>query len=141
MMLRRLLRSLQRPSPTALLAEGELAPEWHLLSEDGTWHSNGGIWRVLLVAPTNTHDWLRHLQHIHGTGAQLHVLGKDSTQLPTLIDLDGIVTRQFGATPGRPATFLVNPLRKVRMAQSSSAAPVAVLRSIQALTMAAPERM
>ena len=149
------------PSP---LEEGTIAPEWHLQSWDGSWHRHQpGRWSVLVFYPgDSTAGCTRQLQEFQAHHARLAELGCDVVAInpaeaeshrafaeangftfPLLTDRGGSVARQFHCTlpiPGAPqilrTVYLMNPERKIRLANRGAPPVTAIVRSIEALQQA-----
>lgn len=146
------------------LAEGEAVPEWHLQAQDRTWHRQGAHWSVMHFLPscqddprigTALEDLEQHRQALDGLGVRAFAVmmeEEDSTRaiaqhhglgLPLLTDRGASVSRLFRAAiqlPLRPIViptlYLVNPSRKVRLANRGYPSVEAILRSVQALQQA-----
>lgn len=144
-----------------LLAEGELAPEWHLQSYDGSWHRmRGDRWSVLVFYPSDDtpgctlqlQELAQHYDELQALGAEVFGVNpaeadshrafaeKLSLPFPLLTDRGAGVCRQFNATLPIPygiktirTVYLVNPERKIRMANRGAPPAEAIIRSIQAL--------
>jgi peroxiredoxin len=155
------IRARVYPSP---LAEGTTAPEWHLQSWDGTWHRHEALrWSVLVFYPAdNTAGCTLQLRDFQSRLARLRELGADvyginpaeaeshrsfaeaqGIEFPLLTDRGGSVARQFHCTVpflGRPTiirtVYLMNPERKIRLANRGSPSVEAIVRSIEALQQA-----
>jgi peroxiredoxin Q/BCP len=144
-----------------LLPEGELAPEWHLQSYDDTWHRmRGDRWSLLVFYPGDDtpgctlqlQELAAHYPTLQELGTQVYGVNpaeaeshrafaeKLSLPFPLLIDRGAGVCRQFSATLPIPygiktirTVYLVNPDRKIRMANRGAPPVEAIIRSIQAL--------
>lgn len=147
----------------AMLAEGETAPEWHLQSWDGTWHRLRPQWSILVFYPADdTPGCTLQLQEFKAHYARLRELGcevyginpaeagshkdfscKLDLPFPLLTDRGASVARQFKATlpiPLKPkiirTVYLINPDRKIRLANRGAPSVAAIVRSIEALQQA-----
>ena len=152
----------------AMLAEGEVAPEWQLQSHDGSWHRLGRRWSVLVFYPgDDTPGCTKQLQEMQAHYAELKALGaevyainpaesdshrafaeKFGFEFPVLTDRGGAVARRYGATVPVPlrttvlrTVYLINPERKIRLANRGAPAVAALVRSIQALQQATRDGM
>jgi peroxiredoxin len=146
-----------------LLGEGENAPEWHLQSWDDSWHRQGKHWSVLVFYPedggADDAEQLRAFQaHVEDfTRLGVKVFGVNQAEgpshaafsrdlgvtFPLLTDRGGSVARQFRACiqlPLRPmyvrTVYLVNPERKIRLANRGAPSVQAIVRSVEALQQA-----
>jgi peroxiredoxin Q/BCP len=154
-------RSIKDTVYPKLLAEGEIAPEWHLQSFDGTWwRHNPKRWHVMVFYPgddtpgctAQLQDFQEHLQQFTDLGAV--VLGINQAEadshrafaekfgftFPLLTDRGSVVARQFRAAVQLPlktlpirTVYLINPERKVRLSNRGAPPASAIIRSIQAL--------
>ncbi len=144
-----------------LLPEGELAPEWHLQNWDGSWHRmRGDKWSILVFYPgddtpgctTQLQDFDAHYEELQALGTEVYGVNpaeadshkafaeKLGLRFPLLTDRGAGVCRQFSATLPIPygiktirTVYLVNPERKIRMANRGAPPVEAIIRSIQAL--------
>ena len=152
-----------------LLGEGEVVPEWALQAYDGSWkrHKNHK-WTVMVFYPgDDTPGCTAQLQNMQDHYAQFQELGaevyainpaeapsheafakKFGFEFPILTDRGGVVARQFRATVQMPfktlilrTVYLVNPERKIRLANRSAPPAEAIVRSIQALQQATKKGM
>jgi peroxiredoxin len=151
------------------LAEGEIIPEWHLQAADGTWHRQGLHWSVMaFLPPCPEHEALRtllpdlqaHQARLLELGARVFVVipaeapelkaiaANLKVDLPLLTDRGASVSRMFRAAiqlPLRPmvipTVYLVNPERRIRLANRGTPSMEAVVRSIEALKQATREGM
>lgn len=147
------------------LAEGEQVPEWHLQAHDRTWHRQGPQWSVMHFLPSDREDprigqALQDLETHRAALAALKVevwaiLTEEEEALqgmarahnlgfPLLTDRGASVSRLFRAAiqlPLRPLVlptlYLVNPQKKVRLANRGYPSVEAVVRSVTALQQAA----
>lgn len=144
-----------------LLPEGETAPEWHLQSWDGTWHRNRNQWSILVFYPgDDTQGCTLQLQDFQAHYARLKELGcevygvnpaeaeshksfaeKFGFAFPLLTDRGASVARQFHATLPVGAkvirtVYLINPDRKIRLANRGAPSVAAIVRSVEALQQA-----
>jgi peroxiredoxin len=152
-----------------LLAEGELAPEWHLQNYDDTWHRmRRDLWTILVFYPGDDtpgcteqlQDFAAHNDKIESVGA--HVFGVNPAEaeshrafaeklglpFPLLTDRGASVCRQFRCSLLLPVgtriirtVYLINPDRKIRLANRGAPNVAAVIRSIEALQQAARQGM
>ena len=152
-----------------MFAEGETAPEWHLQSWDDKWHRmKRGRWSILVFYPgDDTPGCTAQLQDFQAHHAQLQALKTDvyavnpaeapshkafaekyGFEFPILTDRGSSVARQFKASislPGAPkvirSVYLINPERKIRLANRGAPSVEAIVRSIQALQQATRDGM
>lgn len=144
-----------------MLREGESAPEWRLLGSDGAWHQPGDHWSILVFYPGDSTPGctlqLRAMEELREKFLAVNVRifgvnpadreshekfarGQD-LKFPLLVDEGGAVARQYGALLELPfgaprvirTVYLVNPMRKIRLANRGSPSVAAILRSVQAL--------
>jgi len=147
----------------ALLAEGETAPEWHLQSYDGSWHRQGRSWSILVFYPGDDtpgctrqlSDFEAHYDQLKALGCEVYAINpaeadshrafadKFGFRFPILCDRGGSVARQFRCTLPLPlgvkvirTVYLVNPDRKIRLANRGSPSVEAIVRSVVALQQA-----
>jgi len=147
----------------ALLPEGETAPEWQLQGWDGKWHRLQKGWSILVFYPADdTPGCTRQLQEFQEHYAQLRDLGCEvygvnpaeaqshqafaeaqGFDFPLLTDRGGSVARSYKASIPigfKPriirTVYLVNPERKIRLANRGAPSVQAIIRSIQALQQA-----
>jgi peroxiredoxin Q/BCP len=144
-----------------MIPEGELAPEWHLQDQHGKWHRmKGDGWALLVFYPgDDTPGCTLQLQEFQGHLEKLNALGvsvygvnpaeegshdafaqKCNIGFPLLVDRGGSVCRQFRASLPMPygikvirSVYLVNPERKIRLANRGAPSVEAIIRTIQAL--------
>ena len=154
----------ERVWPRAL-AEGEMVPEWHLQAHDRTWHRQGPHWSILHFLPscpddprigTALDDLQARLEGFRSLKAEVWaVMMEEEAALqgiaathgltfPLLTDRGGSVSRLFRAAIQLPlhpmvlpTLYVVNPQKKVRLANRGFPSVEAVFRSIQALQQAA----
>lgn len=146
-----------------LLAEGETAPEWHLQASDDSWHRQGKSWSVMFFfVDGNTEPDRSELQAFEKAlpdfgrlGVKVFAITNQETwtnadlvkdlglSFPVLTDRGGPVARLFKACmqlPLRPmylrAVYLVNPERKIRLANRGTPSVEAIVRSVEALQKA-----
>lgn len=147
-----------------LLAEGDVAPEWHLQSWDGTWHRmRRGRWSILVFYPAdNTPGCTKQLEDFQAHWVRLQELGCDvyainpaeaaehqgfanalNAGFPILTDRGASVARTYRASvpiPFNPSVirtvYLINPDRKIRLANRGAPSVAAIVRSIEALQQA-----
>lgn len=149
-----------------LLAEGETEPEWQLQNWDGAWHRSKDEWAILVFYPGDdtpgcTHqlqDFQAHYAQLQELGCQVYAINPASTEshqafarkfgftFPILSDPGGEVARSFKCrVPYLPSprvirtVYLVNPERKIRLANRGAPMVAAVIRSIQALQQGTKE--
>lgn len=147
-----------------LLPEGELAPEWHLQNWDDSWHRmRKDTWTVLVFYPTDDtpgcteqlRNFAQHHEKFTELGARVfgvnpaeadsHKAFSEKLDLPfpLLTDRGGSVCRQFKCSlpiPGGAkvirSVYLINPDRKIRLANRGAPSVEAIVRTIQALQQA-----
>jgi len=162
-----LRRALADSIGPTLLPEGELAPEWALQSWDDSWHRvNPGRWALLVFYPGDgTPGCTRQLDELQAHAARLGALGVDlyaidpadaashkafaqaqGYSFPLLTDRGSAVARRFRATLppfGKVlrTVYLVNPERKIRLANRGAPAVAAIVRSVEALQQATRGKM
>lgn len=152
-----------------LLQEGEVAPEWHLQSYDDSWHRhNKRRWSVMVFYPgddtpgctAQLQDLQEHYQRLTALGALVYAVNpaeapshrafaeKHGFDFPILTDRGGVVARQFRAAMQTPlktyilrTVYLINPERKVRLANRGAPPAAALIRSIEALQQATRDGM
>ena len=157
--------SIQERVYPKLLAEGELAPEWHLQSWDDTWHRQGKNWAVLAFYTQDggaddraqLQDVQEHLPALTRLGVKVFGIhpaesashagfAKDAgLTFPLLTDRGGSVARLFRACMQVPfsqpllirTVYLVNPERKIRLANRGAPSVAAIVRSVEALQQVA----
>jgi peroxiredoxin Q/BCP len=146
------------------LREGEAAPELHLLGHDGDYHLLGDDWALLVFYPGDETPGctrqLRRLEELRGDFTDLgcRVFGvnpasresharfaeKEGLGFPLLVDREARAALQYRAVLpvgfGSPrvlrTVYLINPQRKIRLANRGAPSLEAILRSIQALKYA-----
>lgn len=150
------------------LPEGENAPEWSLQADDGAWHRLGRTWAVMVFYPdTEGEADAAQLQAIQALLPEFERLGvkvfgvnpseveaqravsqRLGLGFPLLSDPGGAVGRLYRAClPMRLRTvylrtvYLVNPERKIRLANRGAPSVRAILRSVQALQQATKNKM
>ena len=144
-----------------MLPEGDLAPEWHLQDQDDKWHRmKGNRWAVLVFYPSDDtpgctlqlQEFQRHAARfeeldvsVYGVNpaeASSHAAfaNKCGIEFPLLVDRGGSVCRQFRCSLPIPygvrvirSVYLINPERKVRLANRGAPSVEAIIRSIEAL--------
>jgi peroxiredoxin len=159
--LKRFVKERVYPRP---LAEGVEVPEWHLQAHDREWHRQGVFWSVMQFMPACPQDARigaqlealeRHLPRLKELKARVFaVFPSEEAELraiaahhgltfPLLTDRGLPVSRRFAAAlqlPLRPMViptlYLVNPERRVRLANRGYPSVEAVVRSIEALQQA-----
>ena len=144
-----------------MLPEGELAPEWHLQDQHGEWHRmKGKQWAIMVFYPSDdTPGCTLQLQEFQKHKDQLDALSvsvfgvnpaeavshatfadKCGIGFPLLVDRGGSVSRQFRCSLPVPygvrvirSVYLINPERKIRLANRGAPSVEAIIRSIEAL--------
>lgn len=151
-----------------LLGEGETAPEWQLQSWDGQWHRLKKEWSILIFYPGDDtpgctrqlQDFQEHYAQLQSLGCQVYAVNPAGTgshqafaekfgfTFPILTDTDGAVARAFRClVPFSPkplvirSVVLLNPERKIRLANRGAPSVAAIIRSIQALQQGTKEGM
>ncbi len=146
-----------------LLPEGETAPEWHLQHYTGDWFRLRKQWSIMVFYPgDDTPGCTAQLQEFQEHRARLKELKcevyainpaeaeshrafaeKFGFEFPVLTDRGGAVARRFRATLPIPFTvkiirtvYLINPQRKIRLANRGTPSVPAIVRSIEALQQA-----
>lgn len=153
----------------ALLAEGEAVPEWHLQAADGSWYRhNNNRWTIMVfyvadgdpVSKRHLADLQAQLPRLRELGADLYGVNPAESAshqafaeelglgFPLLTDRGGSVARQFRAAIQLPfktvllsTVYLVNPDRKIRMANRGTPPAEVLVRSIEALQQATKRGM
>ncbi len=147
----------------ALLPEGETAPEWHLQSYDGSWHRQPTRWAILVFYPgddtpgctAQLQDFEAHYDRLKALSCEVFAINpaeadshrafaeKHGFRFPILTDRGASVARQFRCTLALPVgpniirtVYLVNPERKIRLANRGAPSVAAIVRSIEALQQA-----
>ncbi len=152
-----------------LLAEGEVVPEWALQSYDSSWrrHKNKK-WTVMIFYPGDDtpgctkqlQDMQNHYARFQELKAEVYAINpaeaashqafaeKFGFEFPILTDRGGVVARQFRAAVQMPfktvilrTVYLVNPERKIRLANRGAPPAEALVRSIEALQQASRDGM
>ncbi|MGB0639247.1 MAG: peroxiredoxin [Myxococcota bacterium] len=144
-----------------MIAEGELAPEWHLQDQDDNWHRmKGKKWAIMVFYPGDDtpgctlqlQDFQRHYDRLKELNVEVYGVNpaeadshkafadKCGFDFPILVDRGGSVCRQFRCSLPMPygikvirSVYLVNPERKIRMANRGTPPVQAIIRSIEAL--------
>jgi peroxiredoxin Q/BCP len=160
-----LIRALRRRLEPPMLREGENAPEWSLQGHDGAWHhlAEGG-WALLVFYPADAtpgctlqlRELEEHRERLGELGCRVFGLNPASIRshaafardqdlrFPLLSDTNGAVARQYRALLDLPllgprvlrTVYLVNPARKIRLANRGTPSVAAIVRSIEALQKA-----
>lgn len=153
----------------AMLPEGEIVPEWTLQSWDGEWYRHKNHkWTVMVFYPgddtpgctAQLQDFQAHYDRFKELGAEVYAINpaeeeshkefaeKYGFTFPLLTDRGGVVARQFRAAMQFPlktiiirTVYLVNPKRKIRLANRGAPPAEALIRSIEALQQASREGM
>ena len=144
-----------------MLLESTAAPEWQLQDHHGNWHRlKGKRWALMVFYPgDDTPGCTLQLAEFQKNNARLLELGVDvfgvnpaeadshsafaekcGYEFPLLVDRGGSVSRQFRCslpTPLGPkvirSVYLINPDRKIRLANRGAPSVEAIIRSIEAL--------
>ena len=146
-----------------LLAEGETAPEWQLQNWDDKWYRMKKGWSILVFYPgddtpgctAQLQSFQEHYEQLKSLGCEVYAINpaeapshkafaaKYEFGFPVLTDRGASVARRFKATftlPGKTwiirTVYLINPERKIRLANRGSPSVEAIVRSIQALQQA-----
>ncbi len=159
-----LRRAARRRFEPPMLREGETAPEWRLLGHDDAWHELGAGWTLLAFYPADAtpgctlqlRDLEEHRKALGALGCQVYGVNPGSAEshrkfardqdlgFPLLVDTGGEVARQHRALLALPligprvlrTVYLINPARKIRLANRGSPSVAAIVRSIEALQRA-----
>ncbi|MFH1469420.1 MAG: redoxin domain-containing protein [Pseudomonadota bacterium] len=159
--LKRVVKERLYPRP---LTEGTVVPEWHLQAHDREWHRQGVFWSVMQFLPACPEDprvgaQLESLERHHARLKELKarvfavlpaeeaalqgIAARHGLSFPLLTDRGLSVSRRFAAAlqiPLHPVViptlYLVNPERRVRLANRGYPSVEAVVRSIEALQQA-----
>ncbi len=161
-------RSLADAVYPEMLPEGETAPEWHLQGHDGEWHRFQRMrWTLLVFYPgddtpgctAQLQDVQHHVEQLRGLKCNVYGVNpaegerhaafaeKYGFTFPLLTDRGASVSRQFRCTVPFPmkrvlrSVYLVNPERKIRLANRGAPSVEAIVRSIQALQQATRDGM
>lgn len=152
-----------------ILTESSIAPEWHLQAHDGGWHRmKQKRWSILVFYPgDDTPGCTAQLEDFQSSLSELKELGCDvyainpaeqtshanfaqkyGFEFPILTDRGGAVSRQFNCTFSIPlktwvirSVYLINPQRKIRLANRGAPSVTAIIRSIKALQQATKDGM
>jgi peroxiredoxin Q/BCP len=146
-----------------LIAEGETAPEFQLQHYDDSWHRLKKHWSILVFYPgddtpgctAQLEDFQAHYAQLQALGCEVYAINpaeaashrafseKYGFTFPMLTDRGGSVTRRYKATVSLPlrtwvlrTVYLINPERKIRLANRGNPSVEAIIRSIQALQQA-----
>ena len=146
-----------------MLPEGETAPEWQLQSWDGEWHRMKKEWSILVFYPGDDtpgctkqlQEYQEHYDELKGLGCEVYAINpaeseshqafaeKFGFRFPVLTDRGGSVARRFKASIPigfKPriirTVYLINPDRKIRLANRGAPSVAAIVRSIKALQQA-----
>ena len=145
----------------ALIREGDAAPEWVLRGHDGRWHQPIDGWALLVFYPGDrTKGCSLQLADVESHANTLRDLGVRpfginpadvashaafasdlALSFPLLSDPGGEVCKAYGSWMQLPlvspevvrTVYLVNPHRKVRLANRGSPSIAAIVRSVEAL--------
>jgi peroxiredoxin Q/BCP len=146
-----------------LLPEGETAPEWQLQHFDDTWCRLKKRWSIMVFYPgDDTPGCTAQLKEFQAHHARLTELGCDvyavnpaeasshqayaeaqGFEFKMLTDRGASVARRFKASISTPmgpkiirTVYLINPERKIRLANRGAPSVEAIVRSIEALQQA-----
>ncbi|MDP6935399.1 MAG: peroxiredoxin family protein, partial [Myxococcota bacterium] len=146
-----------------LLDEGTLAPEWQLQDWTDKWHRLGKTWTIMVFYPgDDTPGCTKQLQEFQEFYPRLQDLGcqvygvnpaeasshrafseKYGFDFPILTDRGASVARTYRASLSLPTgpkmirtVYLVNPDKKIRLANRGAPSVEAIVRSIEALQQA-----
>jgi len=148
----------------AMLREGETVPEWTLQSWDGQWYRHKNHkWTIMVFYPgdmtpgctAQLQDFQKHYARLKELGAEVFAVNPAEEEshrefaemhgfeFPILTDRGGVVARQFAAAAQFPlktiiirSVYLINPQRKIRLANRGAPSVEAIVRSIEALQQA-----
>lgn len=150
------------------LPEGETVPEWHLQAHDGSWHRQGRHWSLMVfyvedggeqdrAQLAEVQKFMPDLTRLgvkvfaaNNAESPSHVAFAEELGLtfPLLVDRGGSVARQFKSCvqlPGKSiivrTVYLVNPERKIRLANRGTPSIEAIVRSVEALQQASKTGM
>ncbi len=152
-----------------LLREGETVPEWILQAHDGSWYRHDNRrWTIMVFYPgddtpgctAQLKDFQAHHARFKELGAEVYAINpaespshaafaeKYGFEFPVLTDRGASVSRQFRAAIQLPlkniilrTVYLVNPQRKIRLANRGAPPAEALVRSIEALQQATRKGM
>ena len=151
-----------------MIPEGETAPEWQLQSYDGSWHRLKAEWSVMVFYPGDDtpgctkqlEAFQEHYARLQELGCQVYAVNpaeedshrdfaeKYGFDFPILTDRGAAVSRRFRTTLPIPfkvqilrSVYLINPERKIRLANRGSPSVAAITRSIEALQQATKSGM
>jgi len=152
-----------------MLLEGSLAPEWQLPDQHGNWHRmKGPNWFLLVFYPGDDTpgctlqlaEFQRNLATFQELGVSVfgvnpaeadshHAFAeKCGYDFPLLVDRGAAVSRQFHSSLPMPygskvirSVYLINPERRIRLANRGAPSVEAIIRSIQALQQATKKGM
>jgi peroxiredoxin Q/BCP len=147
-----------------MLLEGQLAPEWQLQDHNDQWHRMKGKQWVLMVfypgddtpgCTLQLADYQRHYARFQELGVAVYGVNpaeadshksfadKCGYEFPLLVDRGGSVSRQFQCSLPMPygakvirSVYLINPERKIRLANRGAPSVEAIIRSVEALQQA-----
>ena len=145
----------------AMILEGNEAPEWTLQDHQDNWHRmKGNQWTLLVFYPGDDtpgctlqlQEFSRHIDRFKALGVSVFGVNpaeSDSHQafankceigFPLLVDRGGSVARQFRCSLPVPygakvirSVYLINPDRKIRLANRGAPSVEAIIRSVEAL--------
>lgn len=152
-----------------LLDEGATAPEWQLQGHDGEWYRfQRKRWTLMVFYPgddtpgctAQLEDVQAHVEELKALKCNVFGVNPAESEshrafaekygftFPLLTDRGGSVARQFHCTVpllGKRkilrTVYLVNPDRKIRLANRGAPSVAAIVRSIQALQQATRDGM
>jgi peroxiredoxin len=152
-----------------MILEGNEAPEWTLQDHEDKWQRmRSKQWTVLIFYPKDDtpgctdqlQQFQAHLDAFKALGvavfgvnpaeAESHKAFAEKIQIefPLLVDRGGSVARQFKCSLPMPygakiirSVYLINPERKIRLANRGAPSVEAIIRSVQALQQATKSGM
>jgi len=151
-----------------LLPEGETAPEWQLQDHTDKWYRLKKAWSVMVFYPgddtpgctTQLQEFQEYYTRIKELGCEVYAINpaeapshkafaeKFGFDFPILTDRGASVARRFRASISTPmgpkiirTVYLVNPERKIRLANRGAPSVAAIVRSIEALQQATKDGM
>ena len=152
-----------------MILEGEQAPDWQLQDHEGNWHRmRKEQWTLLVFYPGDDtpgctlqlQSFQHHYDKLQALGVQVYGVNpaeasshkafaeKCSIGFPLLVDRGGSVARQFRSSLPMPygakvirSVYLINPERKIRLANRGAPSVEAIIRSVEALQQATKDGM
>jgi peroxiredoxin Q/BCP len=152
-----------------MVLEGSVAPEWTLQDHSDNWHRmKGDKWTLLVFYPGDDtpgctlqlQEFQRHYSRLQELGVEVFGVNpaeadsheafasKCSFTFPLLVDRGGSVARQFKCSLPMPygakvirSVYLINPERKVRLANRGAPSVEAIIRSVEALQQVTKDGM